>query len=777
MNTYEPWHEMETTARVERRLQHMYERPSPDPRFLARLEGELRERTVRGSRWVFLRLRRAWALAFLLIAILAGGLWLRGAGDAWAQFLRLIGYAPHVGFVNVEEARILPAPVTRHIGDVTVEVQQVVVTREETRVAVHLEGPIIQMPMSGEGGEISVTNGDIILRASDGTQLRPQQSAIMVGEGGARLTLTFPPLPPNVYQIELDLNTIARDLHLPEGDWRVPLVVYPSNSALVANVLTEPYEPNVAPQTRHGITLRLLRVAHTPEQTALQIQAEFPEQYMTLMAYQQVPLLYDDLGHLYYRPPEQGSQTVIRKEVSVAGPSATKTISTGGRVTTWEDVRAPISIMAHRLTYIIPEVEVMMPVDATFSLNLGENPRPGDVWPLDVRLEIDGVPVWIQKATLLYAPKERTYHLVLVIETSETEGKVVNNLGMYAPGISKIYAGGLKGHPWVVFVIPENELPRGTLSIRIQDATMTIKGPWRFEWEIPRPALPPSVKPVVLHPEARASDRGITLRVDSLTLTDRVTVFDLDATVPEGTTFQGVSARLVEDDIGQAQKPQWHIQWCREGVQGPVVRPETVWPPSPCARAFPGRVIFGPLSPATKAVTLKVDAVTLFHKEPITLTVSLPERLVFDTEVKGGAAMRLDVDARLQAGPFTIHFTQGWVRGVTPLEVWILSEPIPSDVGFLSLPLLEARADGRALPYGWGGADTLVWDMENCVITPEACRDKPLRVLLRVPLVGVSPDALPSRLDITLAGVQWQVPGTWNLTVRPERLFWQMKGK
>ncbi|NPA91781.1 MAG: hypothetical protein GXO55_10105, partial [Chloroflexi bacterium] len=112
-------------------------------------------------------------------------------------------------------------------------------------------------------------------------------------------------------------------------------------------------------------------------------------------------------------------------------------------------------------------------------------------------------------------------------------------------------------------------------------------------------------------------------------------------------------------------------------------------------------------------------------------------------------------------------------------EVWLLSEPMSKDVlgtGFLNMPLLTVRGDGHPLPSAWGGANTLVWDDDNC-LTPDACRKAPLRMLLRVPLVGVSPDALPSRLDITLVGVRWQVPGEWNLKVRPERLFWEMKGK
>ncbi len=94
------------------------------------------------------------------------------------------------------------------------------------------------------------------------------------------------------------------------------------------------------------------------------------------------------------------------------------------------------------------------------------------------------------------------------------------------------------------------------------------------------------------------------------------------------------------------------------------------------------------------------------------------------------------------------------------------------------MPLAEVRGDGREVPllHGHDGVHTLVWDADNCEVVPEACRDVPPRALLRVPLIGVSPDALPSRLEIILAGVRWQVPGDWNLTVRPERLFWGTKG-
>ncbi len=441
-----------------------------------------------------------------------------------------------------------------------------------------------------------------------------------------------------------------------------------------------------------------------------------------------------------------------------------------------------MSALARRLTYVVPEVERAVPIAGSFTLDLGENPQPGDVWPLNVSLDVDGVPVRVERAVLLDAPGEHAYRLVFSVNSSEVEGKAVSALTMDALDILTIQerSGGPSAHSWVVFDIPKDSLPRGMLTVRVREAMMRVKGPWRFEWDMPRPALPPSVGPVVLHPKARASDRGITLRVDSLTLTDRVTVFDLDATVPKGTTFEGVSARLVEDGTGQAQKPQWHIGWCRKDERASEAQPIPVWPPSACGRAHPGRIVFGPMPPTTRSVTLKVNAVILFRKAPVSLTLSLPRHRTPDTEVKGRPAIRLDVNARIQAGAIPVHFTQGWVLAELPPQVWLLSEPISRDVlksGYLSMPLLEVQGDGRTLSPAWGGADTLVWEDESCVITPDACRGRPVRVLLRVPLVDVSPDALPSRLDITMAGVQWQVPGTWNLTVRPERLFWQMKGK
>lgn len=777
MKAHEPWSEKENLTYLEQRLLEMYGRFTPDPRFLARLEGELEARRRPRVFWRLFRWRWTWTTAVALLAFLVGVAMLGGPRQVWAQVLRLIGYAPRVGFVAVEGTRVLAAPVTFQIGDATVRLDQVVATQEETRVVVFVEAPTIR------AGRTSVPTlpPHAALRTPDGTLLRARQSLIEVSEGQVQVVLTFPPLPTSIGEVELDLTAVAQSLGLPQGNWRLPLTLYPADSPVVAGLLVAPYQPDAPPQTHHGITLRVLRVAQTPDETGLQLEAAFPGQYTFLEpAREPEPILYDDAGHVYYRPPLEGSVTFVQKEVVPESSHSSPTTATP-RTRTWQDTRAPVSALARQLTYIVPAVEVTVPLETAFSLDLGPNPEPGDVWPLNVRLEVAGALVYVEKATLLHDPVEHVYYLVFVIQAPETDRKRVVQLGLYTPGVAAIHAGGPEGHPWVLFEIHEDNLPTGLLTVQVQDATLQVKGPWRFTWDIPRPALSPSLNPVVLRPKAQATNEGITLSVDALTLTDRVTVFDLKAQVPEGLTMKGVSGRLVDLETGHEWKPQWFVGWCAKGDQGLVLQPAPVYPPSACRDAFPGRLTFGPLPPTVKRLALRVDGVLLFREEPMTLRISLPRHLRFDTQVKGRPAMALSVDEQVGVGPFTLRFTQGWVVGIRPMEVWLLSEPLPrAETGamFDSMPLAEVRGDGRALPLpSWqGGVHALVWDKENCEVMPEACRDVPLRALLRVPLIGISPDALPSRLEVTLAGVEWWVPGSWNLTVQPERLFWEIKG-
>ncbi len=779
MNTHEPWYETEITARVERRLQEHYERHEPDPRFLARLEQDLARRAERRTRW------RAWwrgravrlalaAVALLLLALL-GTVPLGGPRQAWAQLLRLIGYVPGAGFVEVNETRVLPAPVTHTVGRTTVRVEQVVATSEDTRVRVHISGPFLST--------LEELQDKVYLLTSTGKRLPATQYGLgtLVPENGepeGDMELVFPPLPNNVYQVELDLRALVPDASN-RDQWRIPLVIYPANSAMMSGIIVEPYTPDAPPQTRHGITMRVARVAHTPDQTALQVEITYPDTYDMLFPHEPPAVwLFDDRGHVYGHLPQKKVRHV-EKMVSIPSvPGPTASSGKGTRTTTWDDVRAPLSALAHRLTYTIPEVVADVRLDASFSLDLGDDPRPGDTWPLDVTLDVAGIRVRIPWAQLRYNATEDQYMLVFPIEAQPQPDVQVMSLGLHVPGFPQGMAGGPAEQNRVIISAEKGVRPKGRFSIWVGSAMVAIRGPWTFTWDIPRPALPPSVQPVGLHPAAEATDRGITLRVAGVTLTDLVSAFDLEATVPPGTTFRGADASALVDQAGRRYERQTAVQWCRDEVTHKVLLTlEDTAPPLACARAFPHRLTFAPIPPGVERLTLPVTAVRLYRPQRAALDVTVPLPTTFDTPFRGMSAHPVDVHARLRLGDFTFRIEQGWIVHPDMPTLWLLTQPVTGKgIDNVEAVIERVQINGRDISPRLYGAHTVVWD-EACATAPDACKDVPKPLLIQVPLINTPAPEQPLRVHIEFSGVAWDAQGRWDLQVPLERLFWHGKVK
>ncbi len=72
----------------------------------------------------------ALAVAFLAV----------GPQRVWADLQRLLGYVPGVGFVNLEETRVLTAPVTVTRDGVTLRVEEVLAAPDGTTVVISSEG-------------------------------------------------------------------------------------------------------------------------------------------------------------------------------------------------------------------------------------------------------------------------------------------------------------------------------------------------------------------------------------------------------------------------------------------------------------------------------------------------------------------------------------------------------------------------------------------------------------------------------------------------------------
>ena len=83
-------------------------------------------------RWAMVR-----AAAFVVVV---GVIVLMGPGQVLAQMQELLGYVPGYGFVDVNDVRMMAAPISQTQGDVTVTVKQVLANQEGTYVVMKVEG-------------------------------------------------------------------------------------------------------------------------------------------------------------------------------------------------------------------------------------------------------------------------------------------------------------------------------------------------------------------------------------------------------------------------------------------------------------------------------------------------------------------------------------------------------------------------------------------------------------------------------------------------------------
>jgi len=197
------------STEIEEALGTLSSAPEPDPAFVARLERQLRAQGTTAARqparepsvWQHFRgliwqplQRHRWAtIGVAVLLALAVALLAVGPQRVWADLQRLLGYVPGVGFVNLEETRVLAAPVTVTRQGVTLRVEQVVAKSDGTTVVISSKGLPSEDEVWPEGPEREALSQPR-LRLSDGRTLEPDTFTLRWGAG----RLEFPPLPDDV---------------------------------------------------------------------------------------------------------------------------------------------------------------------------------------------------------------------------------------------------------------------------------------------------------------------------------------------------------------------------------------------------------------------------------------------------------------------------------------------------------------------------------------------------------------------------------------------------
>lgn len=764
---------------VERDLLRYYAAGEPAPAFVARLEQQLAAHPAAAQasrptpgfleRWLAAPRPMRWAGAGLaLLLILAVTVAALGPQRVWAEVQRLLGYVPGIGFVDLAETRVLVAPVETTRDGVTVRVEQVIAEQDKTRVVVRSEGLPSEDTLLPPGAAVPATARDtFVLRLPDGRTLTTTEYSLRWGAG----TFTFPALPAGVFAatLELDRLPLVPAGAAPEG-WRVALVLRPATGPLVAALYPQPYQPAGASDTHHGITVSVVDVAHSPDETVLKLRGVWQNQDWEIRGLgggRRLPALRDDAGHVYGWAPSSGSgSTVVREVVSVPRPPDGATPAPRSLAVEQEIALAPLSAFAHELTFELADIEAEAPAAGSFRVTIPPGARTGDAWPLDVRLDVAGFAVRITGARLyeeaLQTQDGNLNRTVLGFDVAAVQDQNDASLAIFridssspawgsGPGSLNLGEGTMS-----VSLALERDatLAAGSVDVEVKSASIILHGPWRMRWQIPGRTGDEGA-PARLHPDG-ATDRhdGVTLQLVEAVHTDRLTQLRIDLQDPRaGMRLGGLvlwdaatlrNGLVFEDDRGRRYEPgNSNTRWLQNGEA-------SFSPDGP--QAGSQSLVLPPVDLLARRFTVTFPAIEVLRPGAGSFVVTVPADVELQDQPQASgmkASAPWPVDVAVPVGDQTVRYTQA-VLTARRAELWLTLDSAPGVQGVSGLCGMTITG-----PHG----EAVTSAQANFQMGPGPCAFAP----------GFSPQDAAGRLvpgdyRVSFDGIAVRVPGPWRLS-------------
>jgi len=770
-------HDTEASA-IEARLEAYFAAPTPDAAFVARLERQLTatngQRSVLGrrlpaqrpARRLWLRLGLALAVVVLALAVTLAAI---GPESAMAQLRQWLGYVPGIGFVDLDDALVLPAPIAVTQGAVTLTVEQVLAQPERTMVHIRVLG----LPQKPATAPATSASPDPELRLPNGDVLPSTGWRARWGEA----TLTFPPLPPGVSRVELALERLPL---VPDGaapdHWLVSLALRPAASGATAAALSEPYAPPVAPVSRNGVSVALNQVAHSPAETALSLRVHWPG-HEFLNAHVSNVTLRDDIGHVYGDATNSTVAPSVAALVAVeqvSGDSAAKPTATLLPEESEETIaKSPLSPSASSLTLSVDSILFQLAEEAEFALDLGQIAL-GEERSLDQTVTLAGFAIRVTSMRLDWASQplgadeaRDAYRLTLALSLPPAaEGKqlVAVDVGVQAdsaPGY--LGSSGQSGRDLTqTMAVYFESMPTGVLRLQLEGASVMVQGPWSFSWPVPGGPTTP-VSPRVLRPDAASARHGPALRVEEVVETDQLTAVTLELRdAPADTTLERLPATVPDgqrdlyhltDDLGNHYDPGTSVGW----------------QPADDTAFHPNRLVFPAVAPLARSVTLQAAAIEVAHRAPATLAVTIPEGLStngpFDSDGRSAPVL---VDASLELENYRLRFSEArLVQLNSTVMLALTTDPLTESSGDRWITGLNLT--GITTPEG---CTLPMTDMSSSlsgtyvsVVGPETREGGPERLTLILDVLDAAASALPpGTYHVAVSGFREGVRGPWRLT-------------
>jgi hypothetical protein len=440
--------------------------------------------------------RSAWALAFILLLILGTAFLALGPQRVLAEFERLLGYLPGVGFVSPDQTRVLTAPLQAQQGNSTLEVQQVVAFPDRTLVVATLRS----LPEEITPGMQWV--GQVMLILPDGQRWHNHQASQYTRPGELSAVIEYPPLPAGIDQVSLEMPTLPLAANgVPKGFWSLVLPLQSVGQTTPGGLAVAPYSPKNARAANQGVTVRLLQVAPGAQETGLLLQIDWKDPTWNIGGVSAE--LTDDLGRVYQQ---------------LAAPPGFDMPYNGtpdGVITQQELLRFPaLDLDARQVTLNVKAMSFRIFPQAQFQFDPGSAPALGQTWDFagdrGKRLQMGGFQVQIVQAALsdasggvqvsvvnppgapslpqptpLPGPACRLEFIVQITPRSDAR---------LLPGTLKLVTGdqaasntsGSGDLTHLTITVDLAAIPTAPLSFQFTDANLRLQGGWQIRWGIPR---------------------------------------------------------------------------------------------------------------------------------------------------------------------------------------------------------------------------------------------------------------------------------------------------
>jgi hypothetical protein len=644
----------------------------------------------------------------------------------------------------------------------------------------------------------------------DGSRLSPVRWELRYGSAN----LEFQALPAGVRQVTLLLPRLpfVSAGALPEA-WEIPLTLVPAGGQKANDLFPRPYQPTQAETTVNGITLRVLDVAQTAEETAIRYQVEWSDptwQFRGNYSINRTPELRDDLGHVYWESigRQSSSVAVVADSPSVDSTQAAPTPMPDRPNQVGTLVFPALSVSASQATLWLDSFGFLINAEGTVTLDLRAHQTVGDAWPLDAIVEVAGYPVHMTGARLREETvrmgngqqEDRTYIELTVEPWQDQQGFTLSNVQLVNPEQNIYGSIGQQIHNGTIqyqgrLYIPDGKTPVGRVTLSVTNAEITAKGPWAVAWNIPGKDPAKVAQPLRFAPKSPSeSGTGMQPIAEEVFLSDRLSAVKLNGTgLPAGTTF--VQAYEYDpatfDPNRTAAGLYLEDQWGRryDARRNEVfIRPDYDLPGFSTDWTF-----FPPLAPLAQTVRLHVPGIEVYLPGSASFGIEVPQAVDFKAEEypvvgysHGGAAQPSTmtrwvtdpwpVDIAFEIAGYRLHFTEAQIeRNEQSDPVYTLAlkgDPMPQDSAkqhLLRLRFSETvRPDGQTISFDPEAENRGMLTFPYGTVGPDQPGSAQVRTGILMDITtGDQVDLLSGRYQVMLNGVTIWVPGPWDIPILP----------